>query len=189
MSGSRRESLVGVEIGRDVSISMDRANLLGLPLIPILAAVTILPFWALWGSAAVGRGFSSIWSLWVIPGLIGVIIVHEALHGIGFLIGGVRGEHIHFGIDKETLTPYAGCRVSVTAAIYRWAVLLPAIAMGVLPWIAALVTGSGWLAIFSAAMLIFAAGDLIVVWTIRSVPGSSLVLDHPHRVGCMVLDG
>jgi hypothetical protein len=38
-------------------------------------------------------------------------------------------------------------------------------------------------------MLVFAGGDLIVVWTIRGVPGRARVLDHPSRVGCRVLDG
>jgi hypothetical protein len=175
--------------GSDVSISMERANIIGLWAIPAAAAGMLIPFAAVWSFAELARGFDSLLSFWIIPALIGVVVVHEGLHGVGFLLGGVSPRNIHFGVHKETMSPYAGCRVPTTASIYRLAVILPALLMGAVPWIIAMAYGSGELAIFSTFMIIFAAGDLIVLWTIRSLPGRVRVLDHPNRVGCSVLDG
>ena len=175
--------------GRDISISMERANVLAAWILPAAAIATLLPFWLVWGGAELKAGFQATLTLWIIPGMVAVVIIHEGLHGLAFLLSGVPRDQIHFGIHRETLTPFAGCRIPVNAAAYRFAVALPALAMGVVPWLVAMVTGTGWLAIVAMAMIAFAGGDLIVLWTTRSLPGTARVLDHPNRVGCMVVDG
>ena len=72
------------------------------------------------------------------------------------------------------------------ASAYRATALLPGLALGVLPGVAALLTGSGLLALWSWTMLAVAGGDVAAVWAIRGVPPDVLVLDHPSRVGCTI---
>jgi hypothetical protein len=176
--------------GRDVSISLERANVLGAALLPAIVLLTLGPFAAVWGWAALRAGLGTVFSLWLIPALVLVVVVHEGLHLLGFLLlARAPGRALHFGIDRETLSPYAGCREPVSARAYRLAALLPALLMGLLPFALAMAWGTGWLAVWGALMLVFAGGDLAAVWAIRGVPGRARVLDHPSRVGCLVLDG
>ena len=176
--------------GRDVSISMERAATLAVALLPPLVAPILLPFWLLRGWDALKEGLLTAVTPWIlVPALLLSILLHEGLHALGFLLFGRAPRHaVHFGIHRATLSPFAGCRAPISARAYRAAVILPALALGVLPAAVGLATGDGFLAVWGAFMLHAAAGDLIVLWTIREVPGSAPVLDHPERVGCRVLD-
>lgn len=169
---------------------MERAATLAVALLPVLTAPVLLPFWLLWGWAPLKQGLLTAITPWVlVPALLASIVIHEGLHALGFLLFGraPRGS-VHFGIHRGTLSPFAGCRAPLTARAYRAAVILPALALGVLPAAYGLATGHGFAAVWGAFMLHAAAGDLIVLWTIRSLPGRVRVLDHPERVGCRVLD-
>jgi hypothetical protein len=117
--------------------------------------------------------------------LIGVIL-HELLHAIGWMvIGKVKWHDIEFGI--MSLTPYAHCKVPVSASTYRIGILLPGIVLGLIPgWIGCIVN-NGWLVAFGLVMFVSAAGDLMVYWLIRDLPSSAQVLDHPSEVGCQVI--
>lgn len=176
--------------GRDVSIPMERAATLALVLLPVIVVPVLLPFGLLHGWDALWDGVVSAFTPWVfLPVLVASVLVHEALHALGFLLfGGAPRTALHFGIDRSTFSPFAGCRVPVSARADRAAVILPGLALGALPAAAGLALGNGFLAVWGAFMLHAAAGDLIVLWTVRAVPGDAPVLDHPHRVGCRVLD-
>ncbi|MEX2571244.1 MAG: DUF3267 domain-containing protein [Gemmatimonadota bacterium] len=181
------------EIGewRDVSISMDRAVFQGALLFPIILLTGLAPLVALWGWATVAGGFRTVFTPWYFfPGLVATVIVHEGLHAIGFIaFGRVGAAGLHFGVDRSTLSPYAGCRTPMRARAYRGAVLLPAVVLGVVPLVWGWVLGVGWLGVLGTLQLCAAAGDLVAYWAFRAVPGGRLVLDHPERVGCRVLDG
>lgn len=172
----------------DATISMERANIIGAGFFPLALALVLFPFWIVWGSGPLMEGLGTASLLVLIPAMVLSVVLHEALHGVGFLLFGKapRGS-LHFGIDRQTSTPYAGCRAPVPARAYRAAVLLPALILGALPAVAGLIFGIGWLAIWGAFMLAVAGGDFLVLWAIRSVPANALVLDHPERVGCRVL--
>jgi hypothetical protein len=175
----------------DVSISMDRAVSMAAGLFPIILLIGIAPYLVAWGWQPLWAGIRTVFTPWYFfPGLAVTIVVHEGLHGLGFLVfGRARPGAIHFGVDRATLSPYAGCRQPVSAAAYRGAVVLPALLLGALPLGAGWVTGTGWLAVLGTLQLTAAAGDLVALWAFREVAGSARVLDHPERVGCRVLDG
>lgn len=173
---------------RDVSISMERANLVAVFLLPAVVLVTCLPFWAMYGGAALWEGVSFVFLPWIFfPAFLVAIVVHEGLHGIGFLAAGVPRSAIHFGVDRKTLSPYAGCHVPLTVGAYRTAILLPGLVLGVLPWLYGLATGAGWAVAWGALMIATAGGDGIILWIIRRLPAGTRVLDHPSRVGCHVV--
>lgn len=178
------------QAGRDVSIPMERAATLAIVLLPVIVLPILLPFWLLWGWDALKEGLITAFTPWIfLPAFLVSILVHEGLHALGFLLfGRAPREALHFGIDRATFSPFAGCRAPVSARAYRTAVILPALALGALPAVIGIAAGNGFLTVWGAFMLHAAAGDLIVLWTIREVPGSAPVLDHPERVGCRVLD-
>lgn len=174
----------------DASLSMERANVIGAALFPVAAAAVLVPFGVVWGWGEVWAGALAVFTPWVfVPAFVLAIVAHEGLHALGFLLfARVPRGALHFGIHRQTLTPFAGCRVPVPAVAYRAAVALPGLVLGAVPAAAGLAYGAGWAAVWGALMLATAAGDALVLWVIRRLPGSTRVLDHPERVGCLVLD-
>ena len=65
---------------------------------------------------------------------------------------------------------------------------MPGIVLGIVPSIVGLATGRGAWTGFGAILLAAAAGDALVLWSLRDVPPATLVRDHPSRVGCEIVD-
>lgn len=141
----------------DATISFEKANLIALAFLPAPAAPVLLHL-ALWGADAIAEGAGFLFPWRFLPLLIASIVVHEALHAAGFLaLGGAPRDAVHFGVDRRTLSPFAGCRAPLRARAYRGAVLLPSLVLGVAPVAAGLASGTGWLTLWGAFML-FCAG-------------------------------
>ncbi len=173
----------------DATMSVVRANVIGLGWLPLAALLALGPFVLLRGGAPLaaglpGRGVLPI----VILIIVASILAHESLHALGFLLfGRVPRSSVRLGFHRRTLTPFAACNTAVTAGAYRKAALLPAVVLGVVPSILGVIVGSPALTLWGWVMLALAGGDLAAVWAIRRVPGESLVLDHPSRVGCRIV--
>jgi hypothetical protein len=176
------------DVAADASMSMEEAAGIAIRVIPA-AALLVLLHWALHGGPSLREGFGFLFRLYVfIPVLLASIVVHEGLHALGFLIiGRARRASVHFGIHRETLSPYAGCHEPLTAGAYRAAVALPGLVLGVVPVLLGLAGGTAWLTLWGAFMLVTAGGDLAVLLALRGVPSSAHVVDHPTRVGGLVL--
>jgi len=87
--------------------------------------------------------------------------LHEVLHATGFLIfGKLTFSQVQIGIKWKYLTPFAHCRLPLKASIYRIALLLPALLLGIVPSIIALIFGKSWLLIYGTLFTILAGGDL-----------------------------
>ncbi|MEX2583453.1 MAG: DUF3267 domain-containing protein [Gemmatimonadota bacterium] len=158
--------------------------------IPI-AAAGLLPHLGFWGWESLWQGIRTVFTLWYfIPGLVLTVVLHEGLHALGFrLFGRAPVDSIHFGIDRQTFSPYAGCQAPMSARAYRLALLLPALLLGLLPLVAGWITATGWMTVLGTLQLLGAAGDFVTYRAFDSVPATARVLDHPDRVGCRVIDG
>lgn len=176
-----------VEVLADASVSFEQANVLALVFfLPALALVGLHAL--LWGPRSLAEGFGFLFPWLFFPLFLASVVIHEALHAAGFVAAGrVPRSAVRFGVDRATLSPFAGCRVPLKAGAYRVSVLLPALVLGALPTIAGLATGVAWLTLWGAFMLLTAGGDFAVVWAMRGVPNAARVLDHPERVGCRVV--
>lgn len=177
---------------RDLSVSTARANVVG----PLL--VLYLAYGALWG-------FGVSFEIWGLEGFAGLavlyavgavalaigVVAHELLHGLSFvLIGKQPLENVKLlGFQRETLTPYARCKVPVKARAYRWAVAMPGLVLGVGPSLIGIATGNGWVMVFGLFFLFAASGDALILWLMRGVRRDEFVEDHPERAGCYVLEG
>jgi hypothetical protein len=172
----------------DATISMIVANLVAFAMFPVVAVVLLGPYALTWGGDALWESLETAFRLpWFIPIFFLLIIVHEGLHAVGFArFGRVARRDITFGVKWLTLTPYAHTGVPMPASAYRVAVLLPAVALGLVPAAIGLLAGNGILAAWGTLMLGAAGGDLAILWAIRSVPNSATIRDHPSKAGCLV---
>ena len=168
------------------AMSVARANLVALVWLPVSGLLAFAPYAALWGADRLATLASTLPALPAGLALVAAgVLVHELLHATGFLLfGRVPRGQVRIGFQRRTLTPFANCRVPVTASAYRAAGLLPAAVLGAVPLLGAWATGSGTLLLWSWVMLALAGGDLAAIWAMRSVPSDALVLDDPVLVGC-----
>lgn len=160
-------------------------NVLGIILMPILGAAVLIPYWLVWREMPL-KGFDSgLILLTLIPS----VVVHELLHGVGYLLGGAKLGEVKFGFQLKYLMPYAHCRVPLSAAGYRLGVALPGLVLGIIPAIVAILAHNATLSIYAATMVSAAVGDLIILWMLIPVRGNIRVQDHPSKPGFQILSG
>ncbi len=176
---------------RDVSLSMERMNLLAIPAAFVPLLVTLVPFFLLRGGAALLSGGRELMAWYVlIPGILGGIVAHEVIHGLSWAFFGRKPlRSVRYGVQWKTLTPFAHCTEPMTARVYRRGAVMPAIILGAFPAAIGLATGSGAWTLYGTLFLVAATGDFIVLWLLRGVKADVLVEDHPTRAGCYVFDG
>ncbi len=177
--------------GTDATLSVWTATAIGAGLVPAIALLVVGPYWLLWGTPALLRATSIFAHLEVLlPVLVVSVVIHEALHLAGYrMVGGIAWKEFCWGFKLWPLAAYVYARAPVTASTYRWCVALPGLVLGLVPAFAGIVGGLGWLMLYGFLMLISAGGDFAILWRIRGVPATTLVLDHPHRAGCTLLPG
>ncbi|MBI5646726.1 MAG: DUF3267 domain-containing protein [Ignavibacteriae bacterium] len=173
----------------DATLSLARANVVAIALLPAMTVAFLAPTALLYGWDALGAGFRAAIHPWLfIHVLLVAIVVHELLHAVGYrYVGGVPRAAIRFGMNWKALAPYAHCAAPMTARAYALSAALPLIVLGIVPNLAGLLTGAGWLVFWSFFLSIAASGDIAILWAIRAVPATAIVRDHPSRAGCEVL--
>ncbi|MFC1898261.1 DUF3267 domain-containing protein [Candidatus Cloacimonadota bacterium] len=123
-----------------------------------------------------------------LPAFIVLAFLHEAIHWLSFRIfGKVKPKYCRLGFQWKTITPYAHCSVPMKANVYRISLILPALLVGIIPSIIAIIFGFPWLLIYGIIFTITGGGDFIILWLIRNVKKDQLLQDHPSRCGCEVI--
>lgn len=183
---TQHEMSVMMENKRDLSISMDRANvivmLISIPVILLQFAVFLM----LHGTEGLRLTLNT--ALLIAAVLLG-IVVHELIHGLSWVIFGRKPfSAIKFGFQWKTLTPYAHLKEPVEVNPYRLGAFLPGFILGILIYILSLVFGNGDLFWFSLVHTSAAGGDWLILWLIRNVRAGMQVEDHPTNAGCYVLE-
>ncbi len=175
---------------KDLSVSIAMVNLLSIPILILSVAVILIPFVLMWNSNLTSASFMDFFYLTnLIPVLIIGTIVHELLHGFGWLIFGKQKlSDIKFGINWKFLTPYAHCKNPVKAKVYRAGTILPGIILGIIPSIIAIITGNAWLLYFGIIFTAVAGGDFTILFIIRKAKSDQLIEDHPERAGCYIYE-
>ncbi|RNB96959.1 DUF3267 domain-containing protein [Brevibacillus parabrevis] len=116
--------------------------------------------------------------------VLGGIIVHEAVHGVGFMLSRqVATSDIRFGVMWRKLVVYACCLKPISVGSYRLAVALPALLLGVLPFFLAYFFQSLFWYVWSIVMLIGSFGDFYILWTLRSFSKQTRIADSPDSIG------
>lgn len=175
-----------IENKRDLSVSMERANIF---VLFVSVPVVILQF-ILFNIIHGGEKMESTWGVgWLLMAATLGIVIHELIHGITWTIAGRKPfSAIKFGFQWKTLTPYAHLKEPIEVNAYRIGVFMPGFVVGVLVYFASLIFGDGNLLWFSLIHTAAAGGDWLILWLIRGVRSGSLVEDHPTNAGCYILE-
>ena len=176
---------------KDLSISALSANLYAIPIVLLSIIFLVFPFVLFWDWQTFTKGFLSIYlalPYFIIAFVLGCFL-HEILHALGFLIfGKLKISQVKIGIIWKFITPFAHCRIPLEASVYRVALLLPAIILGIVPSIIAIIIGKSWLLIYGTLFTVLPGGDFLILWIIRKVKSNELVKDHPERCGCFIIN-
>lgn len=170
---------------RDLSVSMERANLIVLFIAPPVVILQFLLFELLHPSGALMTWHIAVFVLIVLAG----VVVHELIHGVTWAVFGHKPwSSIKFGIQTRTLTPYCHVKEPIEVSAYRIGAFMPGLLVGILPFIYSLVSGDPNWFWFSLIHTSASGGDWLVLWLLRKVKKGSLVEDHPSQAGCYVIE-
>lgn len=121
-----------------------------------------------------------------------LIVVHEALHGITWMLFAKnKWRSISFGIIRESFTPYCNCKEPLKKYQIILGALMPTIILGVGFGVAALVFGSSTLLITAFFNIMGCGGDLLIILKLllyKSDASSKLFIDHPYEIGTAVFE-
>jgi hypothetical protein len=170
---------------------MAKANVYSL-FFAIPAAIILLgSYQLLWGKQGLLDARLTIFkhfSLSVLVLIIGVLL-HELLHGLTWTwLGKKPFSSIRYGINLKVLSPYAHCREPLNMRVYRWGALMPGLLLGIIPAALGIISGNGVIMSFGLLFTVAAGGDAIILWTLRKEDREALVLDHPRRAGCCIVE-
>jgi len=188
-----------ISIKKEITISATRAHLIGLIFLVPLFFLLAMPYYLIWSeqfTSAQIIGYIQAKEAWtfydygiiILVILIG-IIAHEFLHGLGWSYFTRNGwKSIKFGVMWEMITPYCHCEEPLKMKPYRFGTLLPAVVLGFIPSVFALVFGSLPLMLFGFFFTFAAGGDFIMLWLLRKEPADTIIADHPDKIGCVIYD-
>jgi hypothetical protein len=118
--------------------------------------------------------------------LIGIVL-NELIHGITWARYAREGfKSIRFGVMWKSLTPYCHCKEPLSVRHYIIGGLMPAIVLGFVPFVVSLFVGKLVLLLFGIFFTTAAAGDFMIVYSLRKEKADNLVQDHPSKIGCFV---
>ncbi|WP_366248054.1 DUF3267 domain-containing protein [Terribacillus aidingensis] len=115
------------------------------------------------------------------------IILHELLHGFGFIVfGKAKLRQIKYGISWKDGAAYAHCMIPIKVSAYRVALLLPVILTGLIPLVISFIIGNGVLLTVSVILTAGGIGDWLIFRSLRKYKASQFVKDHPTKVGYFI---
>lgn len=172
--------------GQDLSVSFIRVLLHAVWMTVLFLIIPLIPFSLVWGTDSLFVAFLN--RDIILPALL-LIVAHEFIHALGWKYpGGLVFRDFKFGFMWKTLSPYCHATKPMSIRAYRFGAILPCIILGLIPIGVATLIGNGYIAILGGILTAGAVGDIYVLWSLRHVPATKYVIDHPTRVGCIVLD-
>jgi hypothetical protein len=133
--------------------------------------------------------FQNYWIILLVSIIVFIIgiIVHELIHGVVWASYAKNGfKSIKFGVIWKMITPYCHCTEPLKLKQYIIGAIMPAIILGFIPAILALVVGNIALLIFGVFFIISGSGDFLIIHALRNEKKDTLVEDHPSEAGCYV---
>ena len=113
------------------------------------------------------------------------LVVHELVHGFTWLLLLHKGfSHLSFGLMAGGV--YCHIDVPMAKKPYIISALMPLLLVGLVPWVAGIVTGSLLWMLVGGIFIGAATGDLMIVKAIHNEPADTLIYDHPSLPGCYV---
>ena len=171
-----------------VNIDLYCVNVFALILIIPTVLIYGLPYYLIWKDEIHFKDFSLLHLLgssWIfLIALIIGIVAHELIHGAawaGFAKNGFKS--IKFGIMWKMFTPYCHCKEPLKVGQYTLGGIMPAIILGFIPAIWAIIIGNIGLLVFGMFFTVAAGGDFLIINALRKEKKDTLIEDHPSEVG------
>ena len=176
------------------TIDLIKANKFGLRVLLLTLTLSLLLFYLVWGNSALTKfkdliameGVGSVLSGMAIffAALIGGIVAHELIHGIFWALFARKGfRSIKFGILKQYLTPYCHCKEPLKVKHYIIGAMMPAVILGIIPTIMAIILGfPGWL-LFGIFFISAAGGDFLMINLLQKEDKNAWTQDHASEPG------
>lgn len=170
-------------------LSYRYVNLFAALLLLVVSLIAALSYTRIWNTSLSSILFDA-WDFgWLAFGLIiAGVIVHELLHGVGFIcFGAGRWTDLRFGFKWRCMAAYATCSNVMPMSAYRGSCALPGLVLGVLPGVIGLTAGNvDWLA-YGCLFIGAAGGDAAILWHSRHIPPATLVRDAHVTSGCEIV--
>ncbi|QXD13830.1 DUF3267 domain-containing protein [Rhodocaloribacter litoris] len=177
---------------RDLTLPLDALLRPVLRWTVYLGVLLFVPYVLVWGWPAIHLDWPS--ALLTVPaGVAGFVavyavsaVLHEGLHALVMVTAGVPWRSIRFGVRWRDGVAYVHTDRPMTARAYRVVLAVPGLLQGVLPALAGLFYGNGWLLLYGYVMLVSSLGDAVMLRLLAPLDGATLVRDHPTELGCQV---
>jgi hypothetical protein len=181
----------------ELTIDPVKANINAILLTIPIGLLIAAPYYLIWKDKYTLQNIKTYialnkgWLAYSAPIIIGVMIIgivlHELIHGITWSRYAKRGfNSIKFGVLWKMITPYCHCKEPLLIRHYIIGGIMPAVVLGFLPSIIAMITGKLFLLIFGLFFTTAAAGDFMIINTLRKENMNDLVQDHPSKIGCYI---
>jgi len=117
------------------------------------------------------------------------IFVHEMLHALTWMLLNQQGfAWVKFGFNVNALTPYTHFKAPMKVWKYALGGAMPGFIMGFIPVGLSYFFASAILNFVGFLFLWAAGGDIISLMMLRKVNRNDFVLDHPDKMGFLVVD-
>lgn len=176
----------------DLTVGIVKANALAILIMLPFAALACGVFFAIRPFGTVHFAFPLYKSILFWVGLILLVVMHEAIHGLTW--GAFAESHwkaISFGVIWSMLTPYCTCAESLTKKQYIIGSAMPTLILGFGLTVLAAVLGDFWLFALSFAMIFGGGGDALIIlkMLLHKTQGKEvLYYDHPYECGLVVFE-
>lgn len=180
-----------------LTIDLVKANLYGMFAILPIMGIYGIPFFILWRDALSEISLENFINefnsgmlgnfLSILAAITFGIILHELIHGITWAKFADKGfKSIRFGVLWKMMTPYCHCKEPLKVWQYILGGIMPAIILGLFPFLYSLFSGNVLWLIFSIFFTMAAVGDFFIINLLIKENKDDLVLDHPTEAGCYI---
>ncbi len=169
------------------------AMMMAFSIAPVAFVGLLLPFQLRWGTTP--PRLPARWPGMALLALLALLLGGMVLRDVVCLaayrwIGRVPRGSTHLLPGPKSLLKAVGprvrCDAPVPARAYRVILLLPLLLLGVLPGVVGVLVGSWLLLIWGLWLIMGCSGDVVTLWAMRGLPGTTPVRSHPTRPGCEI---
>ena len=129
------------------------------------------------------------WRWIVLLFIVAVIILHEAIHAIGFILfAKVPLNKVKFGFHRQYYVPYCSAEGIMSKFGYIAALLLPNIVLGSIGIISLYFTNNAIWSIFVAWLIASGSGDYYMLILVSKYNRYTRFIDHPSEPGFFVME-
>ncbi|MDN4494141.1 DUF3267 domain-containing protein [Ureibacillus aquaedulcis] len=148
----------------------------------------------LFANALIHQQFSGSITFWDIllflVSYIGLIVLHEVFHLIGFMVfGKVKFKQLDYGVNLKLGVAYATTTEPLANKAMKKSLLLPFWTTGVVPAMIGFLIQSNILVLLGAFLIAGAVGDFYMYKELRRFPDNSLIRDDPELPRLYVYEG